>query len=508
MKKLWNILINLKINFKTLFKKKIMSKEKLLSKLIKAAANEDDNFSNVEIERIKGGKIQLPEGMSIEEGIKWLERKKDEEERVVSIFYEMKAFPFDGANALFDVCKEVFGFADTISEKGPSGETPPQMIGIKLANGKIKEVPWGRIQFPGFRKEEYLETSYNAKELSFVIRGQIKKKNQETVNMVCIKTQEYLRVNSIYKAKSFKVDLGFLNRGDNPQDPEFMNVSHINEDTVILSERNLNEYSGIFLRLRDSAACIREGISLKHGCVLAGQYGTGKTLLAKLTAKIANDNGWTFIYIEDSSQTKEALRLAEIYAPAVVFAEDIDRVVTDRSKDSVNAILNTLDGIDTKDKAIITVFTTNHLENINSTMMRAGRIDTCIIMDPLNEKTALRFINQFCKTKDGQDLLNPESDYMSAAEALSGIVPAFANDIIQKAKEYRLNRQATYVEPEMIVSAAETSRQHQEFAKPKKMLNGNERLGLAVKTMIEESFDNSDELKDVTEKIAYLRDNF
>ena len=480
---------------------------KLLSKLIKAVEGEDQ-FSNVEIERIKGGKIQLPEGMSIEEGIKWLERKKNEEERMVSVFYEMKAFPFDGANALFEVCREVFGYADTVGEKGPSGVKPPQMIGIKLANGQIKNVPWGRIQFPGFEENEFLETSYNARELSFIIRGDIKKKNESNVNLVCMRTQEYLKANSIYKGKSFKVDLGFLTRGGNPQDPEFMNVSHINEDTVILSERNLNEYSGIFLRLKDSAACIREGISLKHGCVLAGQYGTGKTLLAKLTAKIANDNGWTFIYIEDSSQTKEALRLAEIYAPAVVFAEDIDRVVTDRSKDSVNAILNTLDGIDTKDKAIITVFTTNHLENINSTMMRAGRIDTCIIMDPLNEKTALRFISQFCKTKDGQDLLNPESDYMSAAEALSGIVPAFANDIIQKAKEYRLNRQATYVEPEMIVSAAETSRKHQELAKPKKMLNGNERLGLAIRNVVTESFSNAEELKDMSEKVDYLRDNF
>jgi ATP-dependent 26S proteasome regulatory subunit len=409
---------------------------------------------------------------------------------------------------LFDVCREEFGFADTVGQEGPSGVTPPQMIGIKLPNGQIKNVPWGRIQFPGFEKDEYLETSYRAKELSFVIRGQIKKKNEANVNRVCIKTQEYLAVNSIYKAKSFKIDLSFLNNGNNPQDPEFMNVSHVNEDTVILSERNLNEYSGIFLRLKDSAACIREGISLKHGCVLAGQYGTGKTLLAKLTAKIANDNGWTFIYIEDSSQTKEALRLAEIYAPAVVFAEDIDRIVTDRSKDSVNAILNTLDGIDTKDKPIITVFTTNHLENINSTMMRAGRIDTCIIMDPLNEKTALRFINQFCKTKEGNSLMNPDNDYMSAAEALVGIVPAFANDIIQKAKEYRLNRQTQYVEPEMIISATETSRKHQELAKPKRTLNANEALGMSVSNTLTEIFNSSEELKKLVKDINYVSNQF
>lgn len=484
-----------------------MAKKSLLEKLTKAIEKED-KFSNVEVERIKGGKIQLPEGMTIEEGIKWLERKKNEEERVISIFHEMKAFPFDGANALFEVCTEVFGYADTVGEKGPSGVKPPQMIGIKLQNGQIKNVPWGRIQFPGFEEHEYLETSYNAKDLSFIIRGEIKKKNEKLVNLVCLRTQEFLRLNSIYKAKSFKVNLEFLIKGGNPVDPEFMNVSQIDEETVILSERNLNEYSGIFLRLRDSAACIREGISLKHGCVLAGQYGTGKTLLAKLTAKIANDNGWTFIYIEDSSQTKEALRLAEIYAPAVVFAEDIDRVVTDRSKDSVNAILNTLDGIDTKDKAIITVFTTNHLENINATMMRAGRIDTCIIMDPLNEKTALRFISQFCKTKDGVSLLNPDSNYISAAEALSGIVPAFANDIIQKAKEYRLNRQATFVEPEMIVSAAETSRKHQELAKPKKMLTNNERLGVSVKEMITAAFDYSEEVKTVYDNVEYIRENY
>jgi ATP-dependent 26S proteasome regulatory subunit len=129
--------------------------------------------------------------------------------------------------------------------------------------------------------------------------------------------------------------------------------------------------------------------------------------------------------------------------------------------------LNTLDGIDTKDKPIITIFTTNHLENINSTMMRAGRIDTLIVMDPLNEDSGLEFIKRYTTDGKGESLLSPDEDYTLAAQSLAGVVPAFAMDILQKAKTYRFIQQQDYVLPEFITSAAENSKKHQSLAQVK-----------------------------------------
>jgi hypothetical protein len=465
-------------------------------------------FKDVQVVRT-GEKLILPEGMTYDQGIEWLERRKREDERMVRIHHTMKAFPYDGANALFEVCREEFGFAESVGKKGPSGVEPPQMIGITLHNGSTKKVPWGRIQFPGFDEDEYIVTDYDSETMSFVIRGEVRKKHEDLVVKVANLTKSYLAVNSIYKGHSFKVDLSFIGNSDiRPKDPEFMNVSKITEDDVILSSKNLSEYKNILFRIENSEKCIKHGVPLKHGCILAGKYGTGKTLLAKYTAKQANTNGWTFIYVEKADQVKNALRLAQVYAPAVVFCEDIDQFAQDRTKDGVNEMLNTLDGIDTKDAPIISIFTTNHLENINSTLMRAGRIDTCVVMDPLNEVTGLKFIERFARNQEGESMLDPNADYQPAAEALAGVVPAFAMDIVTKAKTMTFVNDEEFVTPKLIINATEISKEHQRLATPKKTLNELERVGKATKELVGSLFTETEEIKKLDDNVKYISDNF
>lgn len=473
-----------------------------------AALENREDFANVEVKRV-GEKILIPEGMKIEEAITWLKRQRDKEEAIVSIHFAMKAFPLDGSNALYDVCQKEFGFADVVGEENPSGGTPPKMLGIKLADGSIKNVPWGRIQFPGFEKEEYIETNFDSSKMEFVIVGEIKRKNEGLVNKIARLTEEYLRTNSIYKGKTFKVDLSFMHGyREVPKNPEFLKVNDIHRDDVILSDSVFNEYAQVLFRIENVDICKSNNIPLKHGCILAGPYGTGKTILAKMTANLANQNGWTFIYIEDAKQTRDALRLAEIYAPAVVFAEDIDRVVSNERTDQVNTILNTLDGIDTKDKPIITIFTTNHLENINATMMRAGRIDTLIIMDPLSEVTGLKFIHRYVNDNRGNSLLSPDEDYTSAAQSLAGVVPAFAMDILQKAKAYRFIQQKDYVLPEFIISAAENSKKHQSLAQIKDKRSPEEVLSNNIKEVFNYlNKDNVESVNGIMNMLDEIKDN-
>ena len=422
------------------------------------------DFSKVEVVRGEVNQIVLPEGMPLETGIDWLKRQQLTEEKQVTFSMDFKAYPLDGAYALYRAMKNIFGFVDLTAEKGPSGNTPPHMVGVKLPDGSTIQVPWGRMQFPGLDADSYLETVWNTKKMTFEIHGKFKKKFEPVVVRIADECLEILRNESIYKGHAIRIDLGWVATGEHPTDPLFLDkdVKTIKDEDVLMTKATRTKYNtGVLMRIQRTDICKRKGIPLKHGCMLAGPYGTGKTLIAKFTAKKAIENGWTFIYLEDCRQMKDALRMAEMYAPAVLFAEDIDKAIEGERSTQMNEILNTLDGIDTKHNPIITILTTNHLENINKAFLRAGRIDSLIQTAPLDEETALQFIKNFGKSADGGNMLVDE-DYTEAAKSLATIVPAFGSEIMNMAKMDAIfnNGEDALIGNSNIVGAAESFKEH------------------------------------------------
>jgi transitional endoplasmic reticulum ATPase len=444
-------------------------------------------FGNVTVERIDGEKIILPEGMSYKEGREWLEKIEKSEETPVRFHYEIKCYPSDGAYALYKAMQQKFGYADMIATEGPSKNNPPVMISLRLPDNSFVNVPWGRLQFPGLDDKSFLETKYDNASMKFIVTGEFKRKFQKPVDELMALTESLLKTESIYKGNAIRVDLTFLSDSNlKIADPEFLNssVSDIKDEDVLMNEITRINYSSVLLRIEKMSQCISNGVQIKHGALLAGPYGTGKTLLAKYTAKKAIQNGWTFIYLEDARQLKHALRLAEMYAPCVVFSEDIDKAVEGGTRSAdMNAILNTLDGIDTKTNPIITILTTNHLENINKAFLRAGRIDSLVVMHPLDSVTGAKFLERFARNKAGDSLLTPGEDYAAAGNALTGIVPAFASEVINKAKMYALYNNRDLLMPNDIETAAESFKEHIKLTTENIQLTEEQKVAEAIKTI-------------------------
>lgn len=120
----------------------------------------------------------------------------------------------------------------------------------------------------------------------------------------------------------------------------------------------------------------------------------------------------------------------------LVFTEDIDQVT--RSTDeglrdtALQEIVNTLDGGDTKDMNVISLFTTNHIELIDPTFLRGKRIGTVISMGFLDAETALKFMNESFAI--GGFTLS--EDMTSVCELIehSNIAPAFMAEIVEAVK--------------------------------------------------------------------------
>jgi transitional endoplasmic reticulum ATPase len=116
-----------------------------------------------------------------------------------------------------------------------------------------------------------------------------------------------------------------------------------------------------------------------------------------------------------------------------VFSEDIDRSVTGDRTVEIDDILNILDGIDTKHENIITVLTTNRLDNVNQAMLRPGRLDAIINVETPDAPTAERLVRYY-----GGTSIPEKEDLTAVGEALAGQIPAVIEEAVKRAKLFQL----------------------------------------------------------------------
>ncbi|EIW6162719.1 ATP-binding protein [Salmonella enterica subsp. enterica serovar Saintpaul] len=388
-----------------------------------------------------GDKITIPQGMSVTDAIDLLERQRDYLEEDVEISRTFEVFPWDGANALSVCLKNKYGWAAAEGTPSFFGKRPPKMITIEVAYGETKRIPWGRFSLPGV--EGFIQTSAEMRKgrLCFAIVGQVKRKDEANIEALFNTIGDYLAENSIYAGKAIKIrfrdDQGKLLE---MPEPHFLDTSHITRDMLVYS-RDVEEdiATNLFTPIERLQDCIANGIPVKRGVLLGGPYGTGKTMAATVASKLAVDNGITYLYVPHCDELADAIEFAKQYnrTAAVVFCEDIDRAVNGERSVEMDDILNILDGIDTKNSKIITVLTTNHLENINPAMLRPGRLDSIINVNAPDAEAVERLIRLY-----GVGTIASDADLSASGELLAGAIPAVIAEVVKRAKLVQLQHQA------------------------------------------------------------------
>lgn len=395
----------------------------------------DKEFEDINVER-KGKKITLPKGMSYGEAITWLKRKRKQEETEVAIEIKIDAFPLDGACALADVLKEIYGWSDLVPRPGFFGPQPPQMISVETGpNGESRQVPWGDMQIP--KIDGTLSTSFTMDDdrPCFVLRGTVKRKHEKTINKIGDAIKRRVKTHSIYRGKAIKMKFrdrdGDRIEFDPSVAPRFEDLKGVRpEDLIFSRETEETIATTLFTPVQYTNVCRERGIPLKRGVLLEGPFGTGKTLTAAVLARICVENGWTFLYVEDVRDLDMALKFARLYQPCVVFGEDIDRAVGMKRNSSVDQILNTLDGIGSKKAEIFTVLTTNNVDIIGPAFMRPGRIDTVIHIGPPDTEAAVKLVRLYGKG----EVQGSDEDIAYAVEPVIGSNAAFLQEVTERSK--------------------------------------------------------------------------
>jgi SpoVK/Ycf46/Vps4 family AAA+-type ATPase len=438
-------------------------------------------FNNVGVTR-GGEQIIIPDGMSFQQAIDWLERREAEENQNVGIMEQVEGYPLDGALAFMKALQRRFGWVNLVPTPGFFGDQPPTMVGVEVGPNEVVQVPWGRIQIPGV--SGYVQTSVGFKDGKplFVLAGEVKQKHKGVLSEIAQTTREIVKNESIYRGKairvSFPAEYNPLNFSPLDHCPKFMDTTATKVEELIFPEDVATLVNtALFTPIERTALCRKHRVPLKRGILLEGPYGTGKTKTAEVTAKKCVENGWTYIYVADVNQLQQAIQFARQYSPAVIFAEDVDQVLRTKDEDydedvsggrtqEMNDILNTIDGVDTKHEEIMVILTTNHLENINQAMLRPGRLDAVIPVRPPDQQAVERLLRLY-----GRGLLDNEIDLSDVSKRLAGNIPAFIREVVERSKLAAISHLGEFDEltltTEDLVQATDSMLSHLKLLEPR-----------------------------------------
>lgn len=390
--------------------------------------------------RFEGSAFILPENMNgrVGDAIKYLRDWEKSQSATFEFTRQFPYRPYDGAAAFDRAMKKVFGTAGIgTAIQTMFGEIKPEYVTIDIGHNQTMQVPWNRIDFAPIEAEFYLGAGRDRERgIVFEIHVEAPKKYRQHIEAFFQVIADELKHRSIYKGKAITA----------AETPSFLNTASVDRSKVIYSDNTMTQLeANCWSLIRHSDAMRAASLPLKRQVLLYGPYGTGKTLAGLLTAQEAEANGWTYIQVRSGDDDLyAALQTAQMYSPAVVMFEDIDQIKNAHdTTQGVAKLLDVLDNVSNKGVEVMAVFTTNHPEKLHRGMMRPGRLDAIIEVAGLDGAGYRRLVEALVPA----DLLAvAEGEWDQVIEAFAGLLPAFAKEVIDRAKRYSIARTAGHLQ--------------------------------------------------------------
>ena len=199
-----------------------------------------------------------------------------------------------------------------------------------------------------------------------------------------------------------------------------------------------------FLRTPEKFA--RLGARVPKGVLLVGPPGTGKTLLARAVAGEASVpffsiSGSEFVELfvgAGASRVRDLFEKAKAAAPAIIFIDEIDAVGrrrgiglgggNDEREQTLNQILVEMDGFETGTNVIV-IAATNRADVLDAALLRAGRFDRRVVVDPPDAEGRRAILQVHSRGK----VLAPDIDLTWIAKLTVGLTGADLENLMNEA---------------------------------------------------------------------------
>lgn len=441
------------------------TKESTMTDTKESTVLRPDWHKAVQVQR--GGKhISLPDdpdALPIPVAIDMLHKLYESEEQTVSHRLMLDAWPLDAAFAFNRAIMNRYGYSTITHTTGIFGrKNPPSKFAVDHPTAGTINIFYGSFDLPDLDDDGSVDMTvqrHDGRSVLFLV-AEVKRKQEKVVLELYEEAKRLLREDSLYRGTA--VEIEFDSDGD-PRDPKFIRVANVTAETLIFSAATLLDVNtNIFTPIKHTEECRRRGVPLKRGVLLSGEFGTGKSLTATATANCCADHGWTFIMSRDPQHLHRTLEMAAKYLPAVVFVEDIDTLFEKGRTAATNDLLNTLDGIQSKQGDLMVIFTTNFPERLDPAILRPGRLDAVINVTKPDAGAVARLIKLY-----GGDQLVPDGDFEPVAKKLAGmgLIPAVVREIVERAKMYAIGENRGVISPDDLLGAGNLLEGHLALSK-------------------------------------------
>lgn len=184
---------------------------------------------------------------------------------------------------------------------------------------------------------------------------------------------------------------------------------------------------------------------MPKGVLLVGPPGTGKTLLSRA---VAGEAGVPFFHMSGSdfvelfvgvgaSRVRDLFSQAKATSPSVIFIDEIDAVGRhrgaglggghDEREQTLNQILVEMDGFESNE-GVIVMAATNRPDILDKALLRPGRFDRKVMVDPPDVKGREEILEIYAKDRP----LSPETKLEIIAKRTPGFVGADLENLINE----------------------------------------------------------------------------